>query len=502
MVEVKDRLRQSKNDVVRNSIDWILNDTDYRSWLKGIDCRLLWIKGGAGKGKTMISIGVLDHLLTLRDLSSKVTYFFCQHSDHELNTIAAILKNLIVQLFTTSPEAREPLRNTWHPEDNCFGEDITSWKVLWIIWQEMVELSPCKTIYVVVDALDECRGQGMGDFLRSIVRAGLGPHSRVRWLLTSRAMNEADHELLGGAERVQIDLEQRQREIADAVERYICTRTTELDNKHRYGPELRQQIEAELKDKAESTFLWVNLVCQRLDGVSRHEALATIRELPPGLYPFYHRIFAQLEDADSTIVKGCTQLLQAMGVVYRPLNVQEIASVIGTVEDASYVAEVLARCASFVQTYHGQVRFIHQSIQDFFAEHDGRSLLSAYGYRGHRDIALSCLSHLSTHLKVNLVNLPRPDSAQDEIAMSDGTKDGGLLASLSYAATFWIQHATAVAPQAVTEDLSSETGPIGMFLQTRLLEWLECLSLLGQLFLCIPSLEILSRLMEVVNVLN
>ncbi len=45
-------------------------------------CRLLWIEGHAGTGKTMLMIGTIRELLRQpRILAPKVSFFFCQGAD-------------------------------------------------------------------------------------------------------------------------------------------------------------------------------------------------------------------------------------------------------------------------------------------------------------------------------------------------------------------------------------------------------------------------------------
>lgn len=75
---------------------------------------------------------------------------------------------------------------------------------------------------------------------------------------------------------------------------------------------MRQEVENELRDRAEETYLWVSLACKRLEGVRRDKALKTIRELPPGLPAFYWRIFDQLRYGESEIVASCLRLLKVI----------------------------------------------------------------------------------------------------------------------------------------------------------------------------------------------
>jgi hypothetical protein len=110
---VKNRLKENKDKLLYKSIDWILQDPQYISWKDGDDVCLLWIKGGAGKGKTMMSIGLIELLSLLHDSSVVVTYFFCQNANYELNTLEAIIKGLILRLVNQQKELKESLRCHW-----------------------------------------------------------------------------------------------------------------------------------------------------------------------------------------------------------------------------------------------------------------------------------------------------------------------------------------------------------------------------------------------------
>lgn len=78
---IKNRLKESKDKLVHKSFDWILRDPQYVSWQDGTDVGLLWIKGGAGKGKTMMSIGLVEELEGL-SRQAKKTYCHVEAATH------------------------------------------------------------------------------------------------------------------------------------------------------------------------------------------------------------------------------------------------------------------------------------------------------------------------------------------------------------------------------------------------------------------------------------
>jgi Cdc6-like AAA superfamily ATPase len=90
-------------------------------------------QGGAGKGKTMTSIGLIEELQELSQQAKEttaVTYFFCQNADYEFNTIEAIIKGLILQLVRQQGSLAKPLGDRWDMATEQFTEDVHSWQGL------------------------------------------------------------------------------------------------------------------------------------------------------------------------------------------------------------------------------------------------------------------------------------------------------------------------------------------------------------------------------------
>jgi NACHT domain len=203
---VKNLLKENKDKLLHKSIEWILQDPQYVSWQDGDDVCLLWIKGGAGKGKTMMSIGLIERISLPQDDSTVVTYSFCQNADYELNTVEAIIKGLILQLTNQQKELKKSLRRRWDTVNGRFMEDVTSWRTLWNILLEMLDHCKCRRVYVIVDALDECEDEAVADLVKLIVRTGLNHPSKIKWLLTSRPLDSAEQELLAGSEQVRVSL--------------------------------------------------------------------------------------------------------------------------------------------------------------------------------------------------------------------------------------------------------------------------------------------------------
>ncbi|EPS41227.1 hypothetical protein H072_4849 [Dactylellina haptotyla CBS 200.50] len=490
---VMNNLKESKGKLVRQSIDWILYHPHYVSWKDGSEIGLLWIKGGAGKGKTMMVIGLIDILASqhLNDSSIAVTYFFCQNANLELNTLESIIKGLILQLIKHDKGLNEILLRHWNAKKECFDQDVESWKVLWDLFLEMLYQCKFSKVYVVVDALDECSGVGMAGLLKRLVRTGLDRPSKLKWLLTSRPLPSAETELLTGSDQVLVSLEINSEHVSNAVKSYIKAKVIELDHRHTYGSTLRQQIQDILMAKAKGTYLWVSLVCKTLEKVSRNDALTMVDDLPEGLYPLYNRALNDLGRWQPHITKKCRRLLKAMMLALRPLSIDELGSVAALYDDSMAVSALVDRCTSFIfvrKANFDTIEFVHQSARDYLAGRDGRSILNSDGEYGHGDVALSCISHLTQRLEINLGKLQLPSSPRTSM------NENSLVISLDYAASFWAQHLNNAQLTSHLVGPLDETGEVGAFLHNKFLQWVEALSLLDKFTYGIMAMEILSDL--------
>ncbi|KAF7921874.1 uncharacterized protein EAE97_011165 [Botrytis byssoidea] len=286
-----------------------------------------------------------------------------------------------------------------------------------------------------------------------------------------------------------VSLELNSTHISQGVTTCIVNKVAELDRRNSYGSDLCQKIQNELTEKAEDTYLWVSMVCKRLENVHRENTLTAIQDLPPGLHPYYDRALHELSKGQPAIVKGCMRFLRVMMLAYRPLNVVEVDSVLG-LSKYDTARALVDRCASFLKMRGTDIKFFHQSARDYLAGENGTSILDTSELYGHNDIAISCLSYLSQKLKTSLVDLPRPDSTRKSI---EGNQP---MASLDYAATFWAQHLEDAKGKISMQNSSNEQGVVDTFLRSKFLEWLEYLSLLDKLSRATEALKILEDIID------
>lgn len=90
----KERILSTKDPLLKGSCAWIFEDETFTQWWANDDCRILWINGNPGKGKTMMMMALIDEIQRRLDLVPKagvLSYFFCQNTVQELGSAVAIV---------------------------------------------------------------------------------------------------------------------------------------------------------------------------------------------------------------------------------------------------------------------------------------------------------------------------------------------------------------------------------------------------------------------------
>lgn len=496
--KVKNRLKNTKDELLRDSYKWILSHEQYYRWRDSDDLSLLWIKGGAGKGKTMMAIGLTEELSQGAERKASVVYFFCQNADQELNTIQAVIKGLIARLIAHDHTLIKVLRRRWSVQENDFAEDLSHWQALWEVFLEMVD--ECQhtgaKIFVIVDALDECREKALASFLRTVVRTGLDRPDRLKWLLTSRPLGSIEHDLIQGAKRIHVSFELNAERVNDGIRTFIESQVDKLALRHDYDAPTKYAVKEAIRVRANGTFLWASLVCKQLENVHTHKAMAKVNETPPELERLYNQAYTKLGSALESNVEHQDQhhLLSTLMLAFRPLSLPEAIVLNILTEDPRERKALIDRCSTFVTLRDEDgvqyFDFVHQSARDYLSErsktpHDtGISI-------DHNQMFKLCFISLSRHLRTDVVRGATASATREDLL----ERHRQLNAGLDYAARFWIDHLRAATETNPTSGTTIEYGDIEVFLQSYFLPWIEHLSLSDQLSSAITGITTLQTLL-------
>lgn len=282
----KARIEHDNGPHNQASCKWIFHHADFQKWRDSPNSQLLWIKGDAGKGKTMLLAGIINEMLPQKKQPNEsdcqaavMTYFFCQHHDQRINNATAVLRGLIYLLAVQQETLTKHLMAGYNVGISDPFEDVNA--VFYLSSKLVDMLSDIKAmVYLIVDALDECE-TGLEQLLGQISIIA-SKCNNVRWLVSSRDNSLIKRRLELGDRTGRFQLELNAENISPAVDIYMDTKLSDLEwLKH--DTALQDQVRAKIHEKAGATFLWVSLVCDELQVEDGSSALRVLEDAPTQL---------------------------------------------------------------------------------------------------------------------------------------------------------------------------------------------------------------------------
>ncbi|KAJ5682061.1 uncharacterized protein N7477_002001, partial [Penicillium maclennaniae] len=466
----KDRIQKTNGGLLKDSYHWILDNEAYKQWQDSPSSRLLWIRGDPRKGKTMLLCGIIDELTRSIANTANVSFFFCQASDARINTATAVLRGLIYSLVKKQP----CLLSYYDHAGKSLFEDINAWNALSRIFTDILNDTTLQTTYLIIDALDEYTS-GL-PFLLDFISSLLFFYSQVKWIVSSR--NWPDIE-----DTAPISLELNEASVSEAVRRFIQHKVCQLVRVKKYNDETRDTICRHLSSNSQGTFLWVALVCQELDRISRRHALHKLEAFPPGLDALYGRMIDEVRKSEDAA--SYTRILAVMSIVYRPIMLNELPSVVELPDDLSSdseaLSEIIAICGSFLTVREDTIIFVHQSAKEFLLERRKNRGLPGVEEAEHHRIFSCSLQALCKTLQRDIFQIKFPAYPIEKL----------------HTMRVYIGLTIFIADAMKKKDLDvDQRRCVGDFLRRKCLHWLEALSILGSLSKGIAAMIKLEGLLQ------
>jgi len=494
-----EKIENKKDALLDGAYKWILNSKEYAAFTNWSNdasgqssCQLMWVKGHAGTGKTMLLIGIIRELSTQpAKLAPNVSHFFCQGTDSALNSATATLRSLVWLLLVQQPHLVSHLRSKHRNAGSLFKDD-NAFIALSNAFKSMLKDPDLYPVYFIIDALDECE-QGLADLIK-LISASLTLTNKVKWLVSSRPSVELKTPDTAGS-LVELDAQR----LEDPVNAYINHKLSILKTREGYDNHILAEVAEEVRQRAKNTFLWVALALKELDKEDKNlnpvhgmYAPSIIRKMPSGLSELYDHMMIRIEEGMEKDPQYCKTVLVSTVLAYRPLTLSELA-VLADLPVGMHSRTIVKKCGSFLTIKDETVYLIHQSAKDYLDENYTSRLQPAGVAQGHVDIGRRSIKAISSVLKQNIYNLDfgfRP--------MDITPPEPDPLAKIRYSCVFWADHLcfengeSPACKQELTDD-----GRVFEFLKERFLCWLESLSLLGNLSDGVQSIRGLLHIAQV-----
>ena len=471
----KKRIEDTKGGLLEGSYRWILENSNFQRWRDDEQIPLLWIKGGPGKGKTMLLCGIINELNKSMTKTDQLSYFFCQVTDSRLNNATAMLRGLLYFLIDQQPSLISHIRKKYDQAGQSVFEDANAWFALSDIFTNILQDTNLKMTYLVIDALDECVVD-LPKLLDLVVHTSASS-VRVKWLVSSRNEMHIEQKLrcVDAKARLSLELTQNVEQVSRAIDVYIDNKLSHIESLQDDG--LRVQVRDILRQKANGTFLWVALVVRELENLESWDPLQVVEEAPSGLYQLYDRKMNQIQQLQQKNSEICRLLLSTACIAYRPLYLAEIGSLCGLSGQVSVlirnVTTIADMCGSFLTVRDDQVYLVHHSAKDYLSVKMRDAVFPSQSGI-HYDIFFRSLKLMSSVLKRDIYGLVAPGFPIDKVQAPVDDP----LAIVRYSCVHWVDHLYDWNSSSTSSGINSKVkDAIEDFIKKKYLYWLEALSL-------------------------
>ncbi|KAH6982634.1 Pfs, NACHT and WD domain protein [Ilyonectria destructans] len=491
----KRRIEQTKGGLLKDSYRWVLDHEHFQRWRDDNDTEFLWIKGDAGKGKTMLMCGIINELsaqMPAQTHTRIVSFFLCQNTDSRLNHASAVLRGLIFGLADQQPSLISHIQRRWDDTGRRLFDDANAFYTLSQILSDMLCDPHTQGCYLMIDALDECTTD-LSQLLCFITEPR-SASTNVKWIVSSRNNYDIVRQLCLDDPQTRLSLELNAEHVAQAIDTFIDYKVAKLFPLKR-NEALRDEIRLEMRQKADGTFLWVALVAQELGKVSSWMAPIVVRQKLPGLLSLYREMLRRIETMEGEDSELCCVAIATATTAYRPLSLCELRVLSGLPTNVSDdLQSLMEQCASFITIRDEYVYLIHQSVKDFLTTEASPIIFRRGLETTHRAMFSTSIHFLNDALRPNMYNLRDWGISIDDVRQPEPDP----LAAARYSCTHWVDHLID-AESCKTTPLDNHLGDIDAkmvqeFLQNRYLYWIEALSLLRDMqkgMIAITKLEML-----------
>ena len=415
---------------------------------------MLWLTGVPGAGKTVLSSFVINMCLKSSGKPSvPVLYFFFKMTDSDKNSVLAVTRSLVYQLYSLFPASL--CADIVSLRDESGKEYALSDQRLWDLFVK--HATDLGNLTIILDALDECDDV---DLLLRRMKPFL-KQCNARVLVVSRK-EEIITLALEDYPRVNIE----PGDVDADIRHYV---RTEIDKIPRFqGKSVRHRMITALASGHGGMFLWAYLMLKEL------KELGTVRQvddalkaLPTGLEEMHETIITRL---NSILHKAhrelATKILTWIVCAVRPLRLAELQEILrfeigqGRTADQFQVddddllyseKDIEMACEALVVSRNGTLQLIHLSTKEILMRrpphmHSDDSRLAFYvdSQRENPRMATLCVSYLSIHLKgidsVSRPNLETVSRLQLSTESFDSTDLVRKSPFIDYASASWQVH--------------------------------------------------------------
>ncbi|KAL7957643.1 hypothetical protein V8C34DRAFT_171260 [Trichoderma compactum] len=369
--------KQSCRKRYSGTLEWLFHTDEFNMWINNREFPLLWCSGKIGSGKTILTASVIEKLLTeKRSPDVFISFFFIRFDDRQSLTAEVILKSIIRQMLDVSHiyERVETLLDNMQFNLASGLEEIAK------LLQSIAEAF--KTLYIILDGLDECPKPERHDLLDSL-HSVVNVSSNTKLFFAGRdSVSREVQKRFPALKQIPMECPSAQSDITMYVEGIVQEKlkTEELIVG---DPNLIEDIKAVLSDGANGMFLWVVFQVNELCLQHCDEDIRTaIRNFPRDLEETFNRAIDRIVSRGNQDI--AKRIFRWVAAVKEPLSLDQLEEIVfveigqeysKTERQSNGIAHISSWCENLVRVDEElkTVQFVHQTVQQFFIERTSKS---------------------------------------------------------------------------------------------------------------------------------
>lgn len=499
----------TRTELLRRILDWSTDPTG--------KC-IYWLCGKAGMGKSTIARTIAQRLHNTGHLGA--TFFF-KRGEGDCGSAGRFFPTILSQLADRIPELVPAVVRSLD-NDSTLCEHSLQRQFGDLILLPLKNVTPEQNLdlTIVIDALDECAGDGdLRTILRLLPQVNNIPSVRLRLFITSRP----DFHIRLGFGRIDGSLHKDV--LLEKVQAPTVEHDIRLYFRHRFAEIRREGTECsynplspdwpgdECIDKlvalAVPLFIVASTICRF---VSLDDPRGRLERLLQSRNPFlssinnmYHTILLQLfrgRDAPEhrKILADFRQVVGSIVLLAEPLAIRSLVGLLEVQDETIW---------STLQPLHSvldidklkPIRLLHLSFRDFLVEQTDQPAGQSAGppagqfhideTKMHADLFDACIRRLQqpNALRQDICGIQKPGTKRVDVGKDRIEKC--IPSDVAYACSHWIWHALE-GHQVLRDD-----DHVHEFLRRHFLHWLEVLNWLGRLSSVIKQINKLRALVDV-----
>jgi hypothetical protein len=480
------------------------------TWASNKDGKsIFWLSGMAGTGKSTIARTIAQSFASQGQLGAS---FFFRKGEGERGNASRFFTTIATSLVSCEPGMLPGIRKTLDKE-STIAHKVLKDQFEKLILQPLLGIeqprSQALARVVVIDALDECeREQDIRVILQLLAQTKDIRPVPLRIVVTSRPelhIRLGFKEMPNGTYQDLVLHEVPRSTIEHDIRLFLEHELGAIQKERALAPDWPaiEQIHA-LVELAVPLFIYAATVCRYVGTKGSNPTAYLNRVLQYRKTTFsqlertYLLVLDQLlseqeEDERETWVCTFREVVGSIAVLESPLSTTSLACLLQVPqEDIKCQLDSLHSVLGVPDCEDAPVRLLHLSFREFLVnpQKQGKSLFWVDEKSTHRKLASRCLELMSgsSGLHQDMCSLSGPGVLSE---IDEGTIASSLPPDLQYACRYWIDHVKQSQQDIVDGDATH------LFLQKYLLQWLEAMSLIGELSRCVRLIGGLQAVVDV-----